>query len=43
LNENIDNILTPQYGTSNAELIMEDLFKNDSDWDESMNDTDSVS
>ena len=43
LNENIDNILTPQYGTSNAELIMEDLFKNDSDWDDSMNDTDSVS
>ena len=43
LNENIDNILTPQSGTSNTELIMEDLFKNDSDWDDSMNDTDSVS
>ena len=45
---NNDNQLTPIPNTSgttseNNEIIMDDLFKNDSEWDDLINDTDSVS
>ena len=45
---NNDNLLTPIPNTSdttneNNEIIMDDLFKNDSEWDDLINDTDSVS
>lgn len=44
----INNELTPIPNTSdttneNNEIIMDDLFKNDSEWDDLINDTDSVS
>ena len=45
---NNDNQLTPIPNTSgttseNNEIVMDDLFKNDSEWDDLINDTDSVS
>tara|TARA_E500000178_G_scaffold345718_1_gene396075 strand:+ start:6860 stop:8116 length:1257 start_codon:yes stop_codon:yes gene_type:complete len=45
---NSDNQVTPNINSSdvsgeNSEIIMDDLFKNDSEWDDLINDTDSVS